>query len=43
LETLIDFITVSEGDLGHDGDLGHCDKKFSINLILYLAAKNILF
>jgi hypothetical protein len=35
--------TVGEGDLGHKGDLGHCDKNFSINLIFFLTAKNILF
>ncbi len=26
-----------------EGDLGHCDKFFSFNLIFYSAAKNILF
>jgi hypothetical protein len=35
--------TVSEGDLGHKGDLEHFDKFFSFNFILYLAAKIFCF
>jgi hypothetical protein len=35
--SILKLSTVSEGDLGH------CDKLFSFNLIFYLAAKNSLF